>query len=441
MALKNSEVVIPIFIFTAEQITNKNIFLSIPAVKFMIGALMDLNDILYGYNSKLYIFYDISLKDILVNNPDIEAVYVNTDYTPYAINRENIYKQICDKMNIKFYSYEDYLLHNMNTILNSSNTFYSVFTPYYNKAINHAVVKPKKLKTTNFINNKYKMLNCTSFNKIKDICKCDNIQLYDMIPTREYALNKLLYLKNHKKYDKERNILIYNTTRLSPYIKFGLVSIREVYHKIKKLFGLRHELIKQLYWREFYYILNYNRPDILSKSVSFKLSYDNIKWNINEKLFNLWANGKTGYPIVDAGMTELNITGYMHNRARLITSNFLVKHLFIDWRIGELYFASKLIDYDPMVNNGSWQFTSGSGADAQPYFRIMNPILQGEKFDKNCEYIKKWLIKLNNVPNEHIHDWQNMYKKYINMGVKYYAPCKIYDFHKLKLESKKVYII
>jgi deoxyribodipyrimidine photo-lyase len=243
-------------------------------------------------------------------------------------------------------------------------------------------------------------------------------------------------IKDQKNYGEDRNNLFQSTTKLSPYIKFGLISIREVYHKIKSLFGKSHDLIKQLYWREFYYNISHNRPDLF-KGKSFKLQYDKIKWINNQKSFKLWKNGMTGYPIVDAGMRELNNTGYMHNRARLITSNFLVKHLFIDWRFGEIYFASKLIDYDPSVNNGNWQFTSSSGADSQPYFRMMNPWLQGQRHDPECEYIKKWIPELKDIPNEHIHNWQDYYQQY--KKIKYPKPCKMYDFKTLKKESKSIY--
>jgi deoxyribodipyrimidine photo-lyase len=218
------------------------------------------------------------------------------------------------------------------------------------------------------------------------------------------------------------------------------VSVREVYHRIKSLYGIHHDLIRQLYWREFYYGLSYNRQDMLSDATSFRESYDKITWgksSNSKKLLEKWKNGTTGYPIVDAGMRELNLTGYMHNRARLITSNFLVKHLFIDWREGEKYFASKLIDYDPSVNNGNWQFTSGSGADSQPFFRMMNPWTQGERHDPKCAYIKAWIPELETVADDDIHNWQSAYKNY--KDINYPAPCKIYDFNKLKKESKKVY--
>jgi deoxyribodipyrimidine photo-lyase len=442
-ALKSSQHVIPIFIFTPEQITSQNKFRSTNIIAFMMGCLQDLNENLKSHKSKLYIFYGKQhevLNTLLNKDSEIEAVYVNQDYTPYAIKREEMLKKVCEKSDIYFESVEDYLLHPVNTVLNGSGTYYSVFTPFYRAALKNQVDKPIMLRRYNFIQ-KYHMVGETTFDKISSIYlgKETEPELYDFSPTREEALNRVKMLKNHKKYSDDRNSLYLETTRLSPYIKFGLVSIREVYHRIFGLYGHSHDLIKQLYWREFYYCLTYNRQDILEDGSSFRESYDKIKWKDNSKLLNLWKQGKTGYPVVDAGMRELNNTGYMHNRSRLITSNFLVKHLFIDWREGEKYFASKLIDYDPSVNNGNWQFTSGSGADAQPFFRMMNPITQGEKHDTEASYIKTWIPELEDVPAEDIHDWQETCKEWIKIGIKYPEPCKAYEFATLKKESKKVY--
>ena len=183
------------------------------------------------------------------------------------------------------------------------------------------------------------------------------------------------------------------------YIKFGLLSIREVYLECKLL---KNELIDQLIWREFYFYIIYYFPDTLAKSQNFNKKFDFIKWNSSKKNFKRWCEGKTGYPIIDACMTELNTTGYMHNRGRLITSNFLNRILGLDWRLGEKYFAQKLTDYDPSVNNGNWQWAAGTGADAAPYFRIFNPILQGEKFDPDGLYTKYYIPELKNLPTKHL---------------------------------------
>lgn len=445
-ALRESEHVIPVFIFTPEQITSSNKFRSLNAIIFMLEALNDLNTQLTKLKTKLYIFYGKQheiLENILDQDPDIEAVFINKDFTPYAVKRESKLEAVCNKFKIQLFSHEDYLLHDMNVIKNKSGSFYSVFTPFYHECLKHNVSNPKKLTRKNFIKSTYELKNETTFDKIKkncDLSKDFPESLPEYKATRDEALNLVKKINLHKNYSNDRDTLVLETTRLSSYIKFGLVSVREVYHRIKTLYGIRHDLIRQLYWREFYYNLSYNRQDLLLDSASFRESYDKITWRKStesKKLLEKWKKGMTGYPVIDAGMRELNFTGFMHNRARLITSNFLVKHLFIDWREGEKYFSSKLTDYDPSVNNGNWQFIAGSGADSQPYFRMINPWLQGEKHDQGCYYIKTWIPELENVPAEDIHDWQNKYKNYKN--IKYPAPCKVYDYNKLKKESKKVY--
>jgi deoxyribodipyrimidine photo-lyase len=446
-ALKNSDYVIPIFIFTPEQITKKNKFRTINAITFMMEALKDLNKQLKSHGSKLFIFYGKQhevINKIIKDDEDIEAVYVNTDYTNYAIKREKQIEKICNKYDVELISIEDYLLQGINKILTSSNSFYSVFTPFYRNIIKLNVDKPISNNRKNYIKSNYKIKNQKLLSQIrtiinKDLKNTDDellLSLPDFKATRKEGLKRINNIKNHKKYPVNRNILNQETTRLSPYIKFGLVSIREVYHKIKKLFGKNHDLIKQLYWREFYYNLTYNRPQVLDGK-SFKSKYDKIKWNNNKTNFNKWKNGMTGYPVVDAGMRELNETGYMHNRTRLITSNFLIKLLGIDWREGEKYYSSKLVDYDPCVNNGNWQWGSGSGADSQPYFRIMNPWTQSKKFDLDCEYIKKWVPELEDVDNNDIHNWENAYNTYKDYNIKYPKPC--IDYKTARNDIKKVY--
>lgn len=434
-ALQDSVHVIPIFIFTPEQITN-NKFKSNNAIQFMIDSLKDLDVCLNVYKSRMYFFYgkvDDILNKILNKDDDIEAIFVNKDYTKYAINRENIINKICDEHNIDFHTYEDYLLHPMNFVKNSSDSFYQKFTPFYNNCINNNFIvnNPIKNNYKNYIGSKYNIKG--ELSNIDIILK-DRNQNMIFVGSREEGLNKIKNIKNQKLYPKTRNLLNLKTTLLSPYIKFGLVSIREVYHRIKKEFGIKHDLIKQLYWREFYYNLSFNRLDVFD-GMPVKENYTKIKWDSNEKLLKKWENGKTGYPIVDAGMRELNTTGYMHNRARLITSNFLVKLGLIDWRLGEKYFAKQLVDYDPSVNNGNWQWTAGSGADSQEYFRIFNPWTQSLKFDKNCEYIKKWIPELKNVENKDIHNWNNEFKKYPD--IKYPKP--IIDYAKSKKRVLSAY--
>ena len=204
--------------------------------------------------------------------------------------------------------------------------------------------------------------------------------------------------------------MTYETTLLSASINFNVVSIREIYHKVKKKFGMNHGLINELYWRDFYYNILYFFPHVLKGS--FREKYNDIKWSNSKATFKKWCDGKTGFPIVDACMRQMNTTGYMHNRGRMIVSSFLIKNLWIDWQWGEKYFANKLVDYNISANNGGWQWSSGGGTDAQPYFRIFNSWTQAKKFDKECEFIKKWIPELEEVDVKDILNWDKSYSKY-----------------------------
>lgn len=421
-ALEKSKTVIPIFIFTPEQIIN-NSYKSDNAIQFMIESLNDLNEQLKNNKSKLYYFFGEQHKIIekIIKKLNINSVFVNQDYTKYSVERDLKIKKTCEKYNVNFESYEDILLNDVKSIL-TGKSVYKKFTPYFNKASKIIIKKPKTV-NGNYYNKKIDF----EFNKsLINYNHNKNIQIKGGRKEGLKILKKIIEFKN---YNEKRNDLTYQTTLLSAYIKFGCLSIREIYYEIINNLGKKNNLIKQLYWRDFYYNIAYEYPNVFKGPL--KLKYSKIKWNNNIKYFNAWKNGKTGFPIVDAGMRQLNITGYMHNRARLITSNFLIKILLIDWRKGEKYYATKLIDYDPSVNNGNWQWSSSSGADSQPYFRIFNPWLQSEKYDKNCEYIKKWIPELKNVENNKIHKW---YKFYNNEYIK-----PIVDYKKQKIKSIKMY--
>lgn len=440
-ALELSKKVIPIFIFTPEQI-DKNDFKSHNAIEFMIECLKDLNKQLKKKDSKLYVYYGEQHKiisKILDEDKDIECVIVNKDYTKYAIEREEKINNVCEKKEVKFYSYEDYLLHPVDSVKTGNDDFYSVFTPFYNKIKKLKVDKPITKVPTNFIGSNYKNIKTTKFSKIEEIYTKDRDDKIDddnkiFIGKRKEGISTKNKLKNHKNYADDRNKLFLETTRLSAHIKFGTISIREVYHKLKELYGVNDPIIRQLYWREFYFTIAYHRPDIF-EGKSFKKKYDKIKWKKSKKLFELWCNGETGYPIIDASMRELNETGYMHNRGRLITSNFLVKILNLDWREGEKYFAQKLVDYDPSVNNGNWQWTAGSGADSQQYIRIYNPLTQGERHDVDAEYIKKWIPELEEVEPKHIHEWNEFYDDYKDIDY----PKPVIDYTKFRKKALDIY--
>lgn len=434
-ALKTCDHIYPIFIFTPEQITNKNEFKSNNAIQFMIESLKDLDNELKKNKSKLHLFYGDNLKVLeeITNSIKIDYIFFNRDYTPYALKRDKDIDNFCKTKNIVLVNKEDYLLHKIGSISKNDNSIYKVFTPFKNKGLKLEVKKPKKCSfdtLSKLEDSIYNSINSSS--DYIDIPFNKNI-IYQ--GGRNNALQQMKKLKNQNNYNHDRNMLIIPTSQLSAYIKFGNLSIREVYWKIKNLYGNSNNLIDQLYWREFYFYIAFYFPKVL-KGKNYNSKYDNIKWNTNENYFKKWCNGNTGYPIIDAGMNELNETGYMHNRARLITSNFLNRILGMDWRLGEKYYATKLVDYDPSVNNGNWQWIASTGVDPKPYFqRLFNPWTQGLKYDKNAEYIKKWIPQLKDIPSKDLHNWEEKYMNYDLKKLKYFKPIVSYkEGRKLSIE-------
>ena len=425
---KESDKVYPVFIFTPEQITNANKYKSNNAIQFMIESLEDLNKQLEKRGSRLMTFYGENNKVLkkLIKELDIDAVYVNVDYTPYSRKRDKGIMDLCKEMEKEFVYDEDILLHKVGTIIKDDGSAYQKFTPFYRKGLTYKVDKPKKNKYKNFENKKLKW----EVDKMKFYEENEEILVRG---GRELGLKSLKNVKEQMEYKEMRNCLNYKTTQLSAYVKFGCISIREFYWTIEKIMGKDASLISQLYWRDFYYNIVYYYPRVIGHPM--KKKYSRIRWNNNETLFKKWCEGRTGYPIVDAGMRQMNTTGYMHNRSRLIVSNFLIKLLLIDWMKGERYFATQLVDYDVSVNNGNWQWGSGSGADSQQYNRIFNPWLQSKKFDPNGEYIKKWVPELKDVPEKDLHKWDTVYKSY---DVDYPTPIINYkDARKKTLEVYK----
>ena len=245
---------------------------------------------------------------------------------------------------------------------------------------------------------------------------------------RKRCKNLLDNLKSITNYQSDRNFPSKNqTTKLSAHNRFGTYSIREIYHKITNDLGKNHQLLTELHWRDFFTYTMYHFPHSFSKN--FHPKYDKLVWSKNKKNFKKWCEGKTGFPIVDAGMRELNQTGFMHNRVRMVVASFLTKDLHIDWKWGERYFASKLLDYDPSVNVGNWQWAASTGCDSQPWFRIFNPWLQQKKFDPQCVYIKRHIPELENYSTEQIHNW---YKQDSSSAY----PCPVVD-HKVESNITK----
>ncbi len=377
-ALKENKEVLPIFIFDTEildQLEDRKD----RRVEFIHQSLALIKKELEAMGSSLLVLHGKPTKIFSELNP--QAVYTNHDYEPYAQSRDAAVAKILEEKNATFKTYKDQVIFEKNEVIKDDGKPYTVFTPYSRKW--KSLLKPffnKSYPTENYFNN---------FKKVKpfDFPSLENIGFEKTdasFPDRKIKLGII------EKYDQLRNFpAIESTSRLSVHLRFGTVSIRQLVSIALK----KNEIwLNELIWRDFYHAILWHFPHVQTKA--FKPAYDKILWRNNEMEFVAWCKGKTGYPIVDAGMRELNETGFMHNRVRMITASFLTKHLLIDWRWGEAYFAKKLLDFDLAANNGGWQWAASSGCDAAPYFRVFNPELQTEKFDPKLEYTKKWVSEL-----------------------------------------------
>jgi deoxyribodipyrimidine photo-lyase len=403
------------FEFHEEQL--KGDYFGNNSFQFMLESLKDLQSSLHN---KLGYYYkkknDINIIERLTQQYNIKEVFSNKDYTPYATKRDSLLKDICDKLKIPCTFVEDYTLHPLNTVYPKGKKTYSRFTPFYDaikvlpvdkvKTISEddkdLCIRPSVLETS---------FSKLSFQQSKEFTK-------NIFGGRKLALECMKNI-DFKSYPEDRNIPIKDiTTKMGAYLKFGCVSVREFYWYIIEQSNKSHELIRQLFWKEFYANITFTFPQILDGMIS---TSKNKPFNSKElpwesKGFDKWCNGETGFPFVDAGMRQLNQTGFMHNRVRMIVASFLIKDLHIDWRKGEKYFATMLTDYDPASNNGGWQWCAGTGTDAQPYHRIFNPWTQTERFDPECEYILKWIPELSSIPIKDILKWDTNYNKHPNIS-------------------------
>ncbi len=374
--------VLPLFIFDTEILdyledrTDKRII-------FIYQTIKDLKQELEKMGSSLLVFYG-KPKEIfeqLLATYAINSVYTNHDYEPYAKERDAQIAAWLAKKGVAFHSFKDQCIFEKGEILKDDGKPYTIFTPYSRKwkaKLNDFYLQ--SYPTEKYYQNFYQTppLPFLSLESMKFA----NVATEFPLPN---VADELI-----AKYGEKRDFpAIKGTSRLSVHLRFGTVSIRELARRGKIL---SENWLNELIWRDFYMMILWHFPYVVGHA--FKPLYDRIEWRNNEQEFQAWCKGKTGYPIVDAGMRELNATGFMHNRVRMITASFLVKHLLIDWRWGEAYFAEKLLDFDLSANNGGWQWAASSGCDAAPYFRIFNPTTQAEKFDKQLQYIKKWVPEL-----------------------------------------------
>lgn len=453
LAASKYDKIVPIFIFTSTQVTNTNKFLSKNSVQFMIESLDDLATSLKEDHGRLYCFYGdtISVLSRLIKQVNADAICFNRDITPFSKRRDASVAELCKKEGIECLVADDYYLAVPGSIKKDNGEPYHKFTPFY-QAFIHSTNRDGTHNTNRDTTSSGKpsSKHWATFNASGTIGLEDAYLHYGALNPdakvsggRTYglaALKKAVVEQSH--YATTRNDLTKDTSLLSAYIKFGCVSIREV----ANAFSRNREFYRQLVWREFYAGLLDMHPEMISE----KSRLLKVNWTKNQAWFNAWKTGRTGYPIVDACMRQLNQTGYMHNRGRLIVASFLVKTLLIDWREGERYFAQQLLDYDVASNNGNWRWIAGEGVlvntpegehayhfDSQPYFRIMNPWLQSKNFDVKGEYIKQWIPELADVEARDLHNWfsDDVRKKY--EGLHY--PDPIVDYSERKKIVLKAY--
>lgn len=442
-ALQNAEKVYPCFIFDPRQILKaRNDYFSNSCVQFMIESLEDLDGALKKKDSQLnYLYgeYPDIIED-LIKATQADLICVNEDFTKFSQMRDKQIEDSCRKMKCEFKSFEDLTLITKEEAMTGREhgQFHKKYSPFY-RAVQHIHVRePAQCKKGNFAEDRIEI----EGKIIEDGGKSfyDHNDLAELKGGRKEGLKILSNFKRLKNYKEIRNSNVKHKggSMLSPYNKFGCVSIREVYYTAKfKLKDKAEAYIKQLFWREFMYFVAYYYPHVWQGPL--KLEYNNIKWWTDKELFEAWKEGRTGCPIVDAGMRHMNATGWMTNRNRLITSNYLIKDLHLNWTWGEKYFSQKLVDYDPCQNNGGWQWSAGCGVDTQPYIRVFNPRIQSFKFDPQCKYIKKWVPELKDVLTADIHNWEKEHKKYVGKdGFDYPAP---YVYHEEEKERTiKMYL-
>jgi deoxyribodipyrimidine photo-lyase len=378
-ALKSGYLVQPIFIFDTTILHTLNS--DDRRVQFIYQEIVNLKHQYASLGTDLIVYFSTpqTVLSQLSTDKNLVGVYFNRDYEPYALNRDSIVVDLLKNAGISCVGSKDHVVFEKNEVTKDDGKPYTVFTPFSRKW---------KQKLTPYHLKEYPV-----HSYFDSFLKCNSsplISLEEMGFKTQTNFNfpsKVVSVEQVMNYHLTRDIpRLDGTTRLSVHLRFGTISIRQL---AKHAMQHNEVFLNELIWREFYQQILYHFPHTVDKA--FKPQYDFIEWENNETHFEAWCNGKTGYPFVDAGMRELNETGFMHNRARMVTASFLTKHLLIDWRWGERYFAEKLIDFDLASNVGGWQWAASSGCDAAPYFRVFNPSAQAEKFDKDLSYIKKWI--------------------------------------------------
>lgn len=380
-ALRCGLPVLPIFIFDSNILEDLN-DTSDARVTFIYDALYAIQNKLQEYGSSVRIYHG-NPSDVwktIVEEYSVKAVFFNRDYEPYALTRDTSIEKYLREQQIDVWHYKDQVIFEQSEISKDNGLPYTVYTPYSKKwrlSLNEHNYQPYS--TKEYCHNFVQM--------IYPYPSLDSIGF-----TRTEVSLPPLHIPSDRiqRYHTTRDIpAIDDTTRLGIHLRFGTVSVRSL---LAKALPLNDVFVKELQWREFFMQILWHFPHVVTQS--FRREYDAIQWRNNEEEFSAWTQGKTGYPLVDAGMRQLNATGFMHNRVRMVTASFLCKHLLIDWRKGEQYFAQKLLDYELSANNGNWQWAAGTGCDAAPYFRVFNPTMQQEKFDPDLKYCQQWIPEL-----------------------------------------------
>lgn len=405
-AAATSEEVLPCFVFDPAQCDpEQNDYFSAPAFQVLLESLADLDGQLSKNEDSIYRFYGSPESVIvqLIEKHGVEAVFVNRDYTPFSRARDGRIQTACAERRVPFHRSHDLLLTHPGQVTTGSGTPYQVFTPFFRAAREVRVPAPAGVPRVRFAR------------PVVDEAVPRSIDRELLPKRRELAARggRAEALAILRDLDRDRNRFegyersrddpsdASGTTGLSLHLKLGTVSVREVFHAVVDALGEDHELVRQLYWRDFFTQLAWFEPRVFGHA--FRPAYDRIAWEDDDALFAAWCEGRTGFPFVDAGMRQLAETGFLHNRARMVVASFLVKDLHVDWRRGERWFATRLLDYDPAVNNGNWQWAASTGADAQPYFRIFNPWSQQKKHDPDCVYVKRWVPELRGLEAKAIH--------------------------------------
>ena len=387
-ACKRSDTVIACFILNPKFVNDSF------RARFLLDCIEDLAAEFSKRNTVLQILhgdYAESLK-LIASLQKIDAIFINEDFTPFAKKRQSEISEFAKQNKIQFHKYIDHLLYDPDLVKTKDGKPYTVFSQFFRTVTQMRVARPTKNDFRNFY--------------AKKLGEKSPIKSHTPINGgRKKALAILKDIENFKDYAEKRNYPKYSTTMLSAHNRFGTISVRELYYAVSDNLGSDHTLTSEIHWKEFFSHILYHFPHVTKNA--FRAKYSKIQWKNDKTLLEAWKLGKTGFPIIDAGMRQLNETGFMHNRVRMIVASFLTKDLHIDWKYGERYFAEKLVDYDLAVNNGNWQWIASTGCDAQPWFRIFNPWLQQKKFDPECTYIKKWIPELESLTSEQIHRLEN----------------------------------